>query len=514
MRIVHVSLRDFRAFPGDFELPLKNGCNLLLHGENGAGKSSLAVALREFLSLEATFPRPVDAFVHAFPVPPDPATGIAPPRSAHVVLQFDTANPPEAVRWQPGHLHPLQLDDGITPASTTVVQREALVGVSRRSGFFDYRALLRSSYRQGAPDLGAQLFSLFVESLLPGFQPDGGAKTLGEFWQAVLAAKPATRRKRDMRHAKWATDAFNLKLAPFLESIRTEANRLLNYFPGHRMEIVRLGHPGCEYSKASKELIGNRLELEIRYSGLPIPKHEEFLNEARLTALALSMFLAAVKIADSNPVDPAALRVLLLDDVLIGVDLSNRLPLLDLLHTEFPNHQIFLLTHDNVWFEIAKARTERLGNWVANSLYAETAGVGEPEIPRLKGNMTNLAVAERHLDRDKDLRAAAVYVRAAFEARLRKICEKNSVLLPFKNDPHKIGAGLLWDTLVAFHNARKAKEGKRLLDDALIPRINGVRSAVLNRLSHTGPPALTEPDVRAAIATIKDFQAATIPLDG
>ena len=325
--------------------------------------------------------------------------------------------------------------------------------------------------------------------------------------------QPATRRKRDMRHAKWATDAFNLKLAPFLESIRTEANRLLNYFPGHRMEIVRLGHPGCEYSKASKELIGNRLELEIRYSGLPIPKHEEFLNESRLTALALSMFLAAVKLADSNPADPAALRVLLLDDVLIGVDLSNRVPLLDLLHDEFPNHQIFLFTHDNVWFEIAKARTERLGNWVTNSLHAETAGVGQPEIPRLKGDMKDLAVAERHLDRDKDLRAAAVYVRAAFEARLRKICEKNSVLLPFKNDPHKIGAGLLWDTMIAFHNARKKNEGKRLLDDALIPRINGVRSAVLNRLSHTGPPALTEPDVRAAIATIKDFQAATIPLD-
>src|SRR6266576_5863649 len=141
MRIVHVSLRDFRAFPGDFELPLNNGCNLLLHGENGAGKSSLAVALREFLSLEATFPRPVDAFVHAFPLPPDPATGAAPQRSPHVILQFDTANPPEVIRWQPDHLHPLQLDDGITPATTTVAQREALFGVSRRSGFFDYRAL-------------------------------------------------------------------------------------------------------------------------------------------------------------------------------------------------------------------------------------------------------------------------------------------------------------------------------------------------------------------------------------
>ena len=225
------------------------------------------------------------------------------------------------------------------------------------------------------------------------------------------------------------------------------------------------------------------------------------------------MFLAAVKLADSNPADSAALRVLLLDDLLIGVDLSNRVPLLDLLHSEFPNHQIFLFTHDSVWFDIARARTERLGNWVANSLYAETVDLSEPEIPRLKGNMTDLAVAERHLDRDKDLRAAAVYVRAAFEARLRKICENNSILLPYKNDPHKIGAGMLWDTIVAFHNRRKTNEGKRLLDDGLIPRIDGVRSAVLNRLSHTGAPALTEPDVRSAITTVRDFQNATVPLD-
>ena len=136
MRIVNISLQDFRAFPGDFELPLNNGYNLLLHGENGSGKSSLAVALREFLSLEPTFPRPVDAYVHAFPLPPDPATGIVPPRSAHVILQFDNTNPHEVIRWQPGHLHPLQLDDGVTPASTTISQREALVGVSRRSGIF------------------------------------------------------------------------------------------------------------------------------------------------------------------------------------------------------------------------------------------------------------------------------------------------------------------------------------------------------------------------------------------
>lgn len=339
MRIVHVALHDFRAFPGTFDLPLTGGCNLLLHGENGSGKSSLAAALREFLSLETPFPRPIEPLAHVFPnlsAPLDPATGKPPSRVPKVALEF--SEPDEVLTWEPGKLHPLQVDDGTAQPSTTVPQRELLAGVSRRSGFFEYRALLRTSYRQGAPDLRGQLFTLFVESLLASFQPDGGARTLGEFWQSVKDAKPITRRKGPMRSAKWATDAFNAKLGPFLEQVRVEANRLLDFFPSHRLSITRLGHAGCQYSKASKSLIGDRIDLGVEYAGHAIARHEDLLNEARLTGLGLSMFLGAVKLAGSNPGDAAELRVLLLDDVLIGLDLSNRIPLLDLLDKEFSNH--------------------------------------------------------------------------------------------------------------------------------------------------------------------------------
>ena len=52
LRINSITLRDFRAFPGPDEIVVdlntqhKQGCNLLLYGENGAGKSSLFEALR------------------------------------------------------------------------------------------------------------------------------------------------------------------------------------------------------------------------------------------------------------------------------------------------------------------------------------------------------------------------------------------------------------------------------------------------------------------------------------
>jgi hypothetical protein len=41
------------------------------------------------------------------------------------------------------------------------------------------------------------------------------------------------------------------------------------------------------------------------------------------------------KLADSDPANTEPLRLLVLDDVLIGLDLNNRFPLLELLRTGF-----------------------------------------------------------------------------------------------------------------------------------------------------------------------------------
>src|SRR6266702_988857 len=137
MRLTRIQLRDFRAFPGDFDLHLPGGCSLLIHGENGSGKSSLAFALREFIALDRPLPRPIEPYVHAFP---NPAPGQA--RQPEVILTFDSAGLPDVMRWQVGQVHPLGIGDGIMPTPNTPAQRQALVGIARQSGFYDYRALL------------------------------------------------------------------------------------------------------------------------------------------------------------------------------------------------------------------------------------------------------------------------------------------------------------------------------------------------------------------------------------
>jgi predicted ATP-dependent endonuclease of OLD family len=66
MRIRRIVLNDFRGFPGQANYGFQlDGANLLLFGENGSGKSSLFVALREFFDLKPN-PAPFDRFRNVF----------------------------------------------------------------------------------------------------------------------------------------------------------------------------------------------------------------------------------------------------------------------------------------------------------------------------------------------------------------------------------------------------------------------------------------------------------------
>jgi hypothetical protein len=168
-----------------------------------------------------------------------------------------------------------------------------------------------------------------------------------------------------------------------------------------------------------------------------------------------------------------------------------------------------LLTHDQIWFEMAREFTQLLGRWCCASLHVEETGKGQPSIPRLKTSVDDLITAERHLVAN-DLRAAAVYIRAAFEMRLREIVESCHIKVTFKKDPKKVSADHLWQALLRRHVERKKAGRGDLLDPALICRISAVRSNILNRLSHTGPSTLTKPDVQTALQTMRDFRAAKI----
>jgi energy-coupling factor transporter ATP-binding protein EcfA2 len=498
MRLTGIKLCDFRAFPGEFVLGLNNGGNLLLHGENGSGKSSLALALREFFTLERPFPRPITPYANVFA---DAATC-----QPMVQLTFNNTAGNQIIAWQSNQDHPLQIGSAISAA-----QRETLMTISRCSGFFDYRALLRASLSSNPHGLPEQLFILLVENLLGGFPVPvgGGQRPLGELWLQLKGTKPKSRRSSHMASANYVAKRFDDAFKPFLSILTDKVNEYLRHFPNHRMKIA-FAYSGSSFAKETKLLSGKEIIPNVEFNGKKVESHHNFLNEARLTALALSVFLAAVKLADGDPDNPDPLRLLVLDDVLIGLDLNNRMPLLEVLRSEFSRHQIILLTHDLVWFDIAKEYTASWGTWTYARMFEEFLGPADPMIPRIKLDVDDLTVAQNYLNAG-DLRAATAYARAAYEACLRNICQNKRVPVPFKFNPKDVKAEDLWQAIKNFHDARIAQGIGEFLDPALIPRIDAIRSAVLNRLSHSGTSSLTSIDLGTALQTVRDVRNSRIP---
>lgn len=121
------------------------------------------------------------------------------------------------------------------------------------------------------------------------------------------------------------------------------------------------------YYKRDREIAGRSLTLSVSYRNhaLSIPQH--FLNEARLSALGLAIYLAG-RLACTPTANATALKLLVLDDVLIGLDHSNRLPMLDVLNTKFADWQIVLLTHDRNWFDLARSHLPD-ANWKCVEVY-------------------------------------------------------------------------------------------------------------------------------------------------
>ncbi len=168
-----------------------------------------------------------------------------------------------------------------------------------------------------------------------------------------------------------------------------------------------------------------------------------------------------------------------------------------------------ILISTEVLAEGVNLHTEKWGTWRSAEMFAELTGPNDPPIPRLKDTTDDLAVATRYLNTN-EMRSAAVYVRSAFESRLRTICEDKHVKLDFKQDPKKVSADMFWNAILARHT-EMVKQGKEFLDPGIIPGIEATRSQVLNRLAHDGGVGLTRQDVFSAIDSMRKFRACTIP---
>ncbi|MCV0220465.1 MULTISPECIES: HEPN domain-containing protein [Stenotrophomonas] len=489
LRIKHLTLTDFRAFPGPtparFDL---DGKNLLVYGENGAGKSSLFHALSGIFALRL----PQDALrkhKNVFSGLPD--------TDCKVAVEFSDGG--AAAEWtvnsHPGSLRGRALDARITEAAL-------------RRACLDYRALLDTNYKQGTGSIN--LFDIAVEHLLRDFPvtvTGGTATTLGELWNKVQGGMPATHTSAALKNINDACVEFNTAFRGAFPALIPLINELMQLLGWKDVEIKGFNTPGLTYNGAHRNkdraLDGQQLTPELSFRNHTLTTPQLFLNEARLSALGLSVYLAG-RLACTPTTPSTALKLLVLDDVLIGLDHSNRLPVLDLLQAKFADWQTVLLTHDRNWFDLARSHLPEAG-WKCVEVYEGDNAATAP-IPIVRSTQNRPARAL--LDKAKELvqtpyvEAAANYARQAFELGVRAACELKKIEMRYAVDPKAHQAQDFLDKLKVW----KATGGVKQADwDAAITRLETLKNVVMNPYSHPNAPNIPKAEVEQAIDAVEKF---------
>jgi predicted ATP-dependent endonuclease of OLD family len=289
MRIKKIEIQNFRAFYGNFEIHL-GGKNFLLYGENGSGKSSLFYALKLFLessNAKTKFSDHQNIFVQ------DGDDGF-------IKLTIDN----NTYEWLP-----VKFPDA-----------SIILDANKTKGFLDYKSLLETHFLS-RQQKSINLFHLLVENLLSNYTEPSSGKTVNDTWLKVKSAS-TDKRTRSYRNSKYYKSLFNDVVEKALTELTAYTNELLSFF---NYQIT------CNFIFSE-----NSISLDIKFFDHPIKNHHDFLNEARLSAIALSIYFASILQQPKSD-----LSILALDDVLIGLDMANRLPVIDILERYFSEHQIF-----------------------------------------------------------------------------------------------------------------------------------------------------------------------------
>ena len=492
-RLASLKLDNFRAFPQPETFRL-DGKNLLVYGENGSGKSSLFAALRSLFRHPS--PPPVLNAKHAY-----------------------------ENRFRQPQGEPWLVEAGFTDGKSVTWGNTGLLGdkarrneIALKAAMLDYRALMETNHFHGEERVN--LFDVIVNTLLAGygitspgvgpFSKSGTAQVaIGDYW-----AKLQSGREKIGRHPHairssilQACQGFNAGLNLALNAVNGLLPGLLGDLKYPDMHVKPLSFSGlapkAEFHLAKRRYDGQEIWLEVGYRSEALQHPHLFLNEARLSALGLAIYLAS-RLALVQQATGTATKLLVLDDVLIGIDHSNRLPVLDVLHKHFADWQAVLLTHDKTWFDLARERLPK-DDWTCCEVYeGDPAATAPMPIVRPTMNRPARALLQKadHLLKLGYVEAAANYARQAFELGMRKACELKNIKLNYKQDPTKHQAQELLEALKQWQATGSVKQADW---DAGIERLELLKNVVMNPYSHPSAPNIPKQEITDAIAAVTTF---------
>lgn len=483
--ITKITIDNYRAFSKPAKIIIPYGNHLLIYGENGSGKSSIYTAVEDFLrSSDSSLG--VEFTSNEFSKANGNTTGVV----EIEVRSTATTNSRSFVFSETG--------------SNSADGNPDIMLANKLKGFLDYKKILKVHALDVPPDIPPNIFGLLVNDLL-GYHRIGmiGTRELAVEYNCI-AGILTTEKKNSIAYRLALTDLeyLNNTLITQLTKVFEVANKLLQQYFKNKL---RLDINYFDLQVNEKKQMVEQISLRVYYAEKEIKNYHVFLNEARLSSLAICLYLASIK---TNP-QTADLRVLYLDDVFIGLDMCNRIPLLQIIYNEFmlEGYQLFFSTYDHQWFEIAKQWFSNIDNGIkfkCLELFVKCDDdPATPDLPVIifdRGDY--LEMARNHYGR-KDYPAAANYLRKSCEKELKRILPENELL---KTDTDKLEVSNI-DMLGALITKFKEFIEKNNLDATPFLHFTTYSKIVLNPFSHDDlkmPHYRTE--IESGIRLVEDLQ--------
>ena len=496
IKLTTLEITNFRAFPQPYTFDF-DGKNVVIYGENGSGKSSVFRAIEYFFT--ASEEASADITKHANIFMPDKQE-IA-KDLVEISLTFsrplhNTGTTNKFV-WN---------NQGSYPNLPEI--RE----INSALSLLDYHKLLHlHNVRAGNVQNQIDLWPLLQHTILYRIMNPETQQTFQADYNQITALLNTTRRTKSQNLAlESIIKSYELGFITILKNLTTVANQLLMYFfpatDENQLSNTRIEFLLDDFQMPipdrtiKAQAYAPQLFMRAYYYGKQINQFSTFLNEARLSAIAISLYLAAIKLTP-----PANVRLLVLDDILLGIDLPNRLMILDILKAEFGDWQIILLTHDHIWFTMIR---DNLPLCKFLELY-QNESFGIPT-PILMPFTKSLDRARAYLQ-SKDYAAAGFYARNALEEYVKKWVNNRQLEVKIK-----ARSGQIFIDLEVYINAMNShvetyRENNNPMPNqqAILAHLMSVKvfkNKVLNALVHNTERSVFANEIQSAINSIVELE--------
>ena len=505
-RIQSITLRNFKFFYGletDFKHNklILNQKNLLLYGENGSGKSSIYWGLYTFL--QSCFKTDVEISKYFNPADPQNLRNRFSDDAAGSAIILEIINEAGTITKEISN----------TKLETNIAGDTAVNKIIAGSDFVNYKYLSKLYDFRNSEEIN--LFDWFEREVLMFIdleesytdnQGDLSESTLASDWwkficEAPKGLTPNPKKKNTAyrysdeykRYTESTIPKFVELLKSFLEKITARTNKYLtesfkeDFRIKFETDLIQCTYNNWLGEQAEVTTPEIRLTIIFDHDKLPadkkpILKPHTFLNEARLTAIALAIRLSML---DERLYDVNSASLLILDDLLLSLDMSHRDKVLDIVLAKVDEYQIMILTHDRAFYNLCKRRIDNLlkkddtYKWEFKEMYQDATKDDKIPIPFITDFESPLSLAIKYF-KQFDYPACANYLRKESERVLRELLPHNKTITQ-STEPGKGSVQLLLNPLIKnFEEYYKSIGG----DFTPYEKLHEYKDLLMNPLSH------------------------------